>query len=292
MAINPDWPIPPNGVRLITPEFLLVKLKDHPLTSGLYPISIGHYPKAIGHEMERTNQNTHLLIYCTAGKAKLFYDNKEHLIRSGDLILIRPQKLHRYIADNNDPWSVYWVHFDGSLASNFAERLLMKMNNGLSNIVYQTKIVADFDTLLALRERGYTATNVIHAVHLLQQLLSYLALQLRLHKTLGSTELDIEVLEALMMEHLHTNLNLDTLAERAKLSKYHFSKKFKELTDQSPIQHFLNMKMQHACYLLDSTSHSVKQIGASLGYNDAYYFSRLFKKIIGLSPSLYRTKNR
>ena len=48
------------------------------------------------------------------------------------------------------------------------------------------------------------------------------------------------------------------------------------------------MKMQRACYLLDSTQQSVKQLAAALGYDDAYYFSRLFKKVIGLSPAQYR----
>lgn len=91
-----------------------------------------------------------------------------------------------------------------------------------------------------------------------------------------------------MRNNIHQDLSLDTLAHYSRLSKFHFSKKFKELTDTSPIQHFINMKMQYACSELDNKNDSIKHIAESLGYADPYYFSRLFKKIVGMSPKQYR----
>ena len=91
-----------------------------------------------------------------------------------------------------------------------------------------------------------------------------------------------------MRNNLHQDLNLDTLAHFSQLSKFHFAKKFKELTDTSPIQHFINMKIQRACFQLDNSDESIKQIAENHGYNDPYYFSRLFKKMIGMSPKQYR----
>ena len=151
-----------------------------------------------------------------------------------------------------------------------------------------SNILADFNHLLALGSRGYTATNVIHAVHILQQALSFLALQLRLTAFNNSSAFDIDAVEALMRDNLHQELSLDTLAHYSKLSKFHFSKKFKELTDTSPIQHFINMKIQRACFQLDNTRQTIKEIGEALGYSDPYYFSRIFKKMVGMSPKQYR----
>ena len=87
---------------------------------------------------------------------------------------------------------------------------------------------------------------------------------------------------------VHQELSLDTLAHYSQLSKFHFSKKFKELTDTSPIQHFINMKIQRACLQLDNSNETIKQIAENLGYGDTYFFSRLFKKMIGMSPKQYR----
>ena len=48
------------------------------------------------------------------------------------------------------------------------------------------------------------------------------------------------------------------------------------------------MKIQRACFELDNTRKTIKQIGETLGYNDPYYFSRIFKKMVGMSPKQYR----
>ena len=95
-----------------------------------------------------------------------------------------------------------------------------------------------------------------------------------------------------MLEHIGQQLDLDTLAAIAKLSKFHFANKYKSLTGYSPIKHFLNMKMEHACHLLDSSNLSVQGVAAALGYDDPLYFSRMFNKTIGMSPRAYRSSVR
>lgn len=298
-----DQTIPAHSLRVLTPEFLLLKLPHHPLTRQLYPLALGHYQNLQEQHWHDQDPLHYLLVYCTAGQGRVRLvahdsyesdntstDGQDKIVDSGTLLVLPPGQGYRLLADTD--WSLYWIAYDGELAANFTERLLMKMPQGLADIGHQPRAIADFETLLDLPVRGYTATNVIHAVHLLQQLLSFLALQLRLNQTPEQAELDLEVLEALMMERLHGSLDLATLAARAHLSKFYFSKKFRELTQHSPIQYFLNMKMQHACHLLQHRSHSVKQIAADLGYDDPYYFSRLFKKIVGQSPVQYRQQHQ
>jgi AraC family transcriptional regulator of arabinose operon len=90
---------------------------------------------------------------------------------------------------------------------------------------------------------------------------------------------NLDDIEELMALHIHSSLDLASLAAQAQLSKYHFSRKFKQLTGHSPIQHFLHLKIQHACLLLDTSDNSIKQIAGEVGYSDAYYFSRLFKQL-------------
>lgn len=63
---------------------------------------------------------------------------------------------------------------------------------------------------------------------------------------------------------------------------------FKERRGQSLMNYFIRLKVQKACQLLDQTRLPMVEIAAQLGYEDPYYFSRLFKKIQGCSPAHYR----
>ena len=78
------------------------------------------------------------------------------------------------------------------------------------------------------------------------------------------------------------------MAAQAGLSESQFSHLFKQQTGHAPLTYFIHLKMQHACSLLTLTQLSVKEIAQEVGYTDSYYFSRLFKKIIGVAPSRYR----
>lgn len=296
-------------IRLFIPVFLLKKLAKHRLTDALYPVSLGITQANNNYKLQQENKHCHSLIYCLSGTGKLHYQGKDRVIKRGDLVIINANTAFTFTLDKtkNTPKKVshsekqlssrdsktannivYWVNFTGTLAQDFAERLLMKMDNGVAHVGILKNIVSDFDHLLALGARGYTATNVIHAVHILQQALSFLALQLRLTMSNNSSSFDLEAVEALMRNSLHQELSLDTLAHYSQLSKFHFAKKFKELTDSSPIQHFINMKIQHACSQLDNSDIAIKDIASNLGYSDPYYFSRLFKKLVGISPKQYR----
>ena len=104
--------------------------------------------------------------------------------------------------------------------------------------------------------------------------------------------LDLDSIQAYMQDNIHQQLGLEDLAAVAHLSKFHFSNRYKALTGYSPIKHFLHMKIEYACQLLDSSEMSVKAIAAELGYPDPLYFSRLFSKTMGLSPRAYRSSVR
>ncbi len=286
MQLTSNWPLPTKGIRFLTPQFLCDQLARNPLTSGLYPVAMGYYPKAEHHQMVREKHQNNLLIYCTAGRGTLMLEGKAHRIRPGDLIMLPKGVNHSYSSHSNYPWSIYWIHFDGALSDDFCRHI--DMTGPIQSVSLQPRLISDFEELFSLRHSGYNLASFIHGCHELQQILSHLALLVRQQRSKSGKQIDLDAARAFMNEHLHGQLNLESLATHSKLSKYHFSKRFKALTGHSPIQYFINLKMQHACYLLDASVQSIKQVAAALGYDDAYYFSRLFKKVIGLSPDQYR----
>ena len=293
MSTTSQWPLSRDGIRFIVPEFMVHSLTENPLTKDCYPVAIGYYPYAFGHRMARQQHQDHLLIFCTDGEGTVEADNASLTIQAGDIIVLPKGTPHQYQAKVDRPWSIYWVHFTGELSNQFLEPLLTAQQNlAILNPASHAKIVSDFEILLGVRQTGYNQRSFIHASNLLKQMLSYLGSNHPAIKTRQGAYFDLSAVHALMQEKLHGQLALEELAEKVNLSKYHFSSKYKAITGQSPIQHFLHLKMEHACFLLDISGNSIKTISQNLGYDDSYYFSRLFKKIMGLSPSEYRQLKR
>ncbi len=104
----------------------------------------------------------------------------------------------------------------------------------------------------------------------------------------GRHRLSIESVVEYMQENLDQNLRLDDFARKAGMSISHFSERFRRQTGQSPMAYFIHLRMRLACRLLDLSGKPVKTVAMEIGYRDPYYFSRIFKKSMGISPDKYR----
>ncbi len=91
-------------------------------------------------------------------------------------------------------------------------------------------------------------------------------------------------------ENYMKDITLETISKNLFLSSVYISKMFKEETGESPINHLIRVRIRTARGLLETTTLSVRAIADSVGYTDAYYFSKLFKKYYGMSPTQVRTQ--
>lgn len=94
---------------------------------------------------------------------------------------------------------------------------------------------------------------------------------------------------AYMEEHLNQPLQVATLAALANVSSSHFFALFKQRTGCPPMDYFTRLRMRQACRLLDTTTASVKEVAAAMGYDDPFYFSRVFKSLSAVAPLHYRS---
>ncbi|PIE20672.1 MAG: AraC family transcriptional regulator [Neptuniibacter caesariensis] len=292
MSSPSDWPLPPESIRFVIPRRVIGELSLHPLSQGLYPLGMGYYRKASGHRMARREHDDYLLIYCLDGEGAAVINEHKIRIRAGDILLIPKGISHTYQARKSKPWTIYWVHFHGHHAEDFITHLQQKESNlrrYVMPIGIHSRLASDFEALLEARESTYNLNAYICAANQLRQILSHIALLQPLAKQkLSRGGLDIERVHSLMQAHIHEQLDLDTLTASINLSKYHFVKKYKEITGTTPINHFIQLKIERACHLLDTTNNGINEVAFAVGYEDAYYFSRIFKKLMGVSPSQYR----
>ncbi len=94
-----------------------------------------------------------------------------------------------------------------------------------------------------------------------------------------------------MVANLNRPLRIATLAARVNVSQSHFFSQFKQITGCPPMDYFTKLRMVEACRLLNSTAR-VKEVAVELGYDDPFYFSRVFKSFSTVAPLHYRNLSR
>ena len=288
MSQPSDWPLPPDSSRFVVPRKMVSLLSQHPLAKDLYPLGLGYYKQALNHTMSRNKHDDYLIIYCLDGEGKLTVNKQIHIVKAGDIICLPKGVAHAYKASETTPWTIYWVHFSGDKSEDFIDYLAINSNNYVFPLGIHSRLTSDFESLLECRQYSYNINAFVHTASLLRQILTHIAQLQPLAKQQAAHNFDLERVHSLMQARVHEQLELEALAEAVSLSKFHFIKKYKELTGTTPINHFIHLKVERACHLLDVTTKSINEISFAVGYEDAYYFSRIFKKIMGISPSQYR----
>ncbi len=89
-------------------------------------------------------------------------------------------------------------------------------------------------------------------------------------------------------EHYNEQISIEDYAASRNMSISWFMRNFKQVTLKSPMQYILAIRINNAVSLLETTDYNVTEIAAIVGYDNPLYFSRIFKKQKGISPSDYR----
>lgn len=249
---------------------------------------MGYYPSARGHRMQRQAPDDYLLFYCVDGAGTVAIEGESFSVGAGEVVLFNRGVSHEYAARDDDPWSLYWVHFQGSNAYSFLHHMGYTPEQTRIFIGVSPALIALFNSLLEARRTGYSSHAFIHAANQLRNLFTQVALDAQTPATDEAESFNLANVQKYMRENLHSALDLDDIAAIAGLSKFHFSNRYRALTGYPPMRHFTHMKMEAACRLLDTTEQSIKRIAGSLGYDDPLYFSRAFRKVMGVAPKAYR----
>jgi len=94
----------------------------------------------------------------------------------------------------------------------------------------------------------------------------------------------------LLQESLEAPIKMEELAKQLSTGYSKFRKSFKDITGQSPNQYHLELRLKKAKELLTSTTLSISEIAFKTGFESVFYFSKIFKNKMGVSPKFYRLK--
>lgn len=276
----------------VIPRPVLASARQHPLVRSVYPTDIGWFPAAGHHYRDRPNgaRQDHLMM-CVAGHGYVVLGGQQAHLQQGEMLIIPRNTQHTYWAADDDPWSIYWVHFLGEDADYYVERIPRRGYPVPIEASAQDEAVRLFRYCLDALHDGYGLPTLIYAAQSTQHILSLLLYRnqsLPMEQHSGRPRSSLESVVEYMQNNLSENLRLEDFAREAGMSVSHFSDRFRKQTGQSPIAYFIHLRMRVACRLLDLSSKPIKTVALDIGYRDPYYFSRVFKKSMGISPEKYR----
>jgi AraC-like DNA-binding protein len=278
---------------LILPEETVNLMSMHPLLKNLYITDIGYFPHARYHYIERKEGcKQNILIYCTKGEGYVIADKKKYRICRNTVLIIPKNLPHIYASNDEEPWDIYWFHYNGETDGYYVSdnSALTITDVPLSTLPVLTNL---FDNIYEALSRGLVINNIIYACHCFDYFLTtVLYMPYHKHDRNDKKTMIVESCIDFMEKNADKHLSLSDFTHHSNLSKTQLTAIFKEKTGYSLVDFFIRLKIQKACFNLDFTDMTISEVASNIGYDDQYYFSRLFKKIMGRAPSEYRKINK
>jgi len=260
-----------------------------PILRDLLVTEIGYWTHAAWHRIHRPQGSAdHILHYCIDGLGWCEAGGRRWTIPPDTVMLIPAGVAHAYGVDQA-PWSIYWIHFQGRMAGELCDLLGVRSDRPLFRLTRTPEILSLFERVYQFMNSARTPRQLVAASGALSHLLTLANLH-RYSNNAQSRTVEHQVQKTIqfMKENLSGRHSLQELAQLAHMSPNHYGKVFKARYGLSPIEYFTRLKIQKACELLTGTDLQVQQLAHNFGFDDPYYFSRLFRRTIGVSPAKYR----
>ncbi len=195
------------------------------------------------------------------------------------------------VTDPENTYLKYWVHFRARVGE---INLFDLIKTPLCLQVHHDRYLKNlFDQMISYYSEGNGITKQTMINTYMTQIVCYyleLAVASGIEPVLLSENTVIPKVLSYIKQHLSDDLTLKDLAAAAHLQENYFVRYFKKFTNTSPMQYVNNERIKKAAYLLTTTDEKISKIAAMSGFSDEVYFSRVFKKNYGVTPSNYRNR--
>lgn len=219
------------------------------------------------------------LVYVTEGVLELWFDGKHIQAKKGSFIIRKPEANGEY-GTNCENLNYFWLNFTGSKAHELIEKMKLECDTLYNIGVFEeirncfTKMAGEF----TLNDSLFFDTSVAILTE------TFALLSRKVNVTDISFMRSAEYIES----HYNENIDVQYLASIEGLSVSHYRMLFKKRFNTTPNEYITMKRINSACFYLRYSKRSIERIAQIVGYNDTFYFSRVFKKKTGVSPSAYR----
>lgn len=285
-------------------------------SSLLHLQEVGSLTAIKPHTSKREKLQSYLCFLVEDGEGELVYEGKKYELRSGDVVFIDCRKAYSHSTgkscsmgnarsvDNNHSaaekdggklWSLRWCHFYGpsmsAIYAKYCERgglpviRCADMAHG-ADVSQYAAILTDIYTLAS-------SSDYIRDMRINGKLNDLLTLLMESSWHQGNSsnapkKMDISSVKSFLDEHYSEKLSLESVASHFFIDKHYLARLFKEQYGVTLVTYLQQVRITHAKRMLRFTDKSIEEIGLECGIGELNYFSRVFKKLEGVSPSEFR----
>lgn len=229
--------------------------------------------------------------YITEGEGILETKHGKFNLKKGSVFITFPGVWHRYKPLVKTGWTENYIGFNGSIANQIVSKPQFSPKNPVFNFGIKEEFLDTYLKIFDLVEKEQPGFQQI-ASGMIIKMLGYIV---SFEKQKGfSGKRIVQVIENIrfdMRQNIGKVFDLQEVAQKYNFSYSFFRKMFKKYTGVSPGQYHLQLRIMRAKELLVSTDKSIKEISYELGFQSIFYFSNMFKKKTGDTPSNFRNKN-
>ncbi len=255
---------------------------------GLAVYNTGYQKCGPHHAWGPATRDRYLIHYVTSGKGTYTCGGKTHAITAGDMFLIFPSQVVSYAADEKEPWEYYWVGFHGTEA----KRMIHLAGFQKEAPVLRLPEGNDIRSLLLriYESRGNTPAADAAMIGYLYLFLSRLIQENEAERRdYGTRDYLAQALRFIQYNY-EGDIGVSDIADYAGISRSQLYRAFISFYNISPNEFLQKYRINEACSLLRNGKFTVTEVAGSVGYADPLYFSRVFKKVKGLTPTDYQLR--
>lgn len=258
----------------------------------LHLISCGYEQCTQDNSYGPAMRHYYILHFVLKGKGHFFVGDRHYLIEQGQYFLISPNVLTFYRADTKDPWDYAWICFNGTKAADILQHCGIQTQDPVRNYPK----IQEMKTLIMDMMDHYeqTPAGEYHMQSVLYEIFAKLCESANgAYRPSEAADNDYVIQAAdYILSSFDPNITVKDIADHLHISRSYLFALFKKNMNISPQQFLIMTRITSARELLADTDLSIEVVANSCGYQNAFAFSRAFKKETGLSPREYRMKHR
>lgn len=253
-----------------------------------------------------THKDFNELVIVIDGSAIHVVNNEEYVINKGDVFVVGNDTVHGYKnADTLRICNIMYHHEvfaaapDITLCAGFHALFVLEPSITKEHS-FQSRLKlrhSDYEAVKALTDvmlSEYESRSECRKTMLISQFMTLAVMLSRLYSFDNRTNeqdiINIARAASYIENHFNEDISVTRLADFSHYSERHFIRMFSKTYHATPLEYIIKLRINHACIMLKNTKLTVSEVASRCGFDDSNYFSRIFKKHMGCSPTLYRTK--